>query len=159
MDIKEQIIELLNEKFQEEDFDDCFVVEVNHNNSKLEAFVDSDSSMTFKKCQRLSRYLEHHIEENKWMGEKYTLEVSSPGIGRPLQFKRQYPKNIGRKMEVKTSEGQKFTGTLVRLDDDAIFLEEKTRVKEGKKKVSKVLTHEINFDNIEKAVVKISFNK
>lgn len=157
MEVREQIIELLKEKFQEEDFDDCFVVEVNQNNSKLEVFVDSDSNMTFQKCQKLSRYLEKHIDEKGWLGEKYVLEVSSPGITRPLKFKRQYSKNIGRKMEVKTDEGEKFSGKLTKIDDAKIYLEEKTRVKEGKKKVSKLLTHEIDFDHIEKAIVKISF--
>jgi ribosome maturation factor RimP len=157
MEVREQIIALLEEKFQEEAFDDCFVVEVNQNNSKLEVFVDSDSNMTFQKCQKLSRYLEQHIEERGWMGEKYVLEVSSPGITRPLKFKRQYAKNIGRKMEIKTIGGEKYAGMLAKVDDSKVYLEEKTRVKEGKKKVNKLLTHEINFDQVEKATVKISF--
>jgi len=104
MSIIEQIIALLDKKFEEEDFNDCFLVEAHHNNSKLELFIDSDSNITFTKCRKISRYLESFIDENGWLGEKYTLDVSSPGITRPLKFKRQYVKNIGRKMEIKLKE-------------------------------------------------------
>ena len=159
MPIKEQIVSLLNQKFEEEEFNDCFLVELNHNNSKLEVFVDSDSAINFEKCRRISRHLEKEIDENGWMGEKYTLEVSSPGISRALVFKRQYVKNIGRKLEVRLKEGGKFTGELKKVTEENVFLEENVRIKEGKKKVDKVLTHEIPFENIEKAIVKISFSK
>ncbi len=161
MSIIEEIIALLDKKFEEEDFNDCFLVEANHNNSKLELFIDSDSNINFTKCRQISRYLEGFIDENGWLGEKYTLDVSSPGITRPLKFKRQYVKNIGRKMEIKLKEegAGKQTGILIKVSDDHVYLEEKVRIKEGKKKVNKVLTHEIAFDNIEKAIVKFSFNK
>lgn len=158
MSIIGKITSLLETKFEEEFFNDCFLVEINQNNSKLEIFVDSDSNITFEKCRKISRYLEQHIDENGWLGEKYTLEVSSPGITRPLLFKRQYAKNIGRKLEVKLKDEGKQKGVLVNVTDEAIHLEEKVRVKEGKKKVNKILTHEIAYENIEKAIVKISFN-
>jgi len=157
MSITEKVTSLLNQKFEEEEFKDCFLVELNQNNTKLEVFVDSDSNITFRKCQRISRHLEKVIDEEGWLGEKYTLEVSSPGIGRPLIFKRQYAKNIGRKMEIKTKEGVKYKGLLTEVKEEEIHLEEKVRVKEGKKKVNKVLTHEIAFGDIEKAIVKFSF--
>ena len=98
---------LIAQKLEEEEFQDCYLVEVKGpNGGKLEVFIDSDSSMTFQKCQKMSRYLEAQIEEAKWLGEKYTLEVSSPGVGNPLKLKRQYAKNIGRKMEVKKVKKQ-----------------------------------------------------
>jgi len=155
--VERKIEELLLEKFKEEEFSDCFVVEVQQNNSKVSVFVDSDSNITFEKCRKLSRYLETIIEENNWLGEKYTLDVSSPGIGRPLKFLRQYKKNIGRKVEVTPKEEKKITGTLVKADEEGILIEEKKRVKEGKKKVSKLIQTKFAFDDIKKAVVKISF--
>ncbi len=150
---------LLAEKFQEEDFTDCFFVEMalNPSNNKLEIFVDSDSGMTFRKCQQISRFLEKTIDEEAWFGPKYTLEVSSPGITRPLKFIRQYQKNIGRKVEVKLIEGGKKTGLLTKVEEEQIVLEEKVRVKEGKKKVNKVLEHEIPFETIKETKVKITF--
>ena len=100
--IVEKITDLLDKKFTEEDFSDCFLVDIKaHAHNKIDVFIDSDSGVTFEKCQKISRYLERFIDENGWLGEKYVLEVSSPGISRPLKFKRQYAKNIGRKVEVK----------------------------------------------------------
>jgi len=95
--ISAQLTKLLEEKFQEEEFADCFIIEIKSlQNKRVEIYVDSDSGITFKKCQQLSRHLEAEIDEKGWLGEKYTLEVSSPGITRPLIFHRQYPRNIGR---------------------------------------------------------------
>lgn len=158
--IEGRIIELLEQKFQEEEFQDCFTVEVKqHGSSKLEVFIDSDEGITFQKCRKVSRYLEEYLDTHLWMGEKYTLEVSSPGVGRPLLLKRQYQKNIGRKVEVQlVGHGKKAEGKLIAVAADGITVEEKKRVKEGKKKKTEIVQTEIPFDQIEKTKVKISFN-
>ncbi|NNF21572.1 MAG: ribosome maturation factor, partial [Saprospiraceae bacterium] len=95
INLDDKIESWLESKFKESDFENCFLVEQQFNpaNNKLEVFVDSDNQLDLRVCTRLSRYLEEKIEEEGLLGEKYTLEVSSPGIGRPLKFKRQYIKN------------------------------------------------------------------
>ncbi len=156
--ISAQLTQLLETKFQEEEFADCFIIEIKSlQNKRVEIYVDSDSGITFKKCQQLSRYLEAEIDEKGWLGEKYTLEVSSPGITRPLKFARQYPRNIGRKLEVKQLEGDTKTGTLIEVDDKQITLESKQRIKEGKKKKTVIVQDIIPFDNIKETKVKITF--
>jgi len=104
---EEQIIQLLEEFFQESDLEDCFITELTVSGGKILVYVDSDTDMGFDKCRKISRYLEKHFDETQVFGEKYTLEVSSPGIGRPLKFKRQYIKNVGRKVEV-TLKGEEM---------------------------------------------------
>jgi len=155
----DKIERLLADKFQHEtDFQDCFLIESKLlPTNKLEIYVDSDSGITFEKCRKISRYLEEYIDTEGWLGEKYTLEVSSPGIGRPLKFARQYPKNIGRKVEVKLIEGGKKTGTLINVSDSSITIEYKERIKEGKKKKTLVIQDEISFDEIAQTLVKITF--
>lgn len=155
--IERKIEALLEEKFKEDAFSDCFLIEVKHNNNKVEVFIDSDTGVTFDTCRKVSRFLEHHIEEEGWLGEKYVLEVSSPGVGRPLQKKRQYPKNIGRKLEIHVKEGKPHTGTLIAVDEMSVTIEEKVRKKEGKRKKTEIVKHNIPFNAIKKAVVKISF--
>ena len=156
--ISAQLTQLLETKFQEEEFADCFIIEIKSlQNKRVEIYVDSDSGITFKKCQLLSRYLEAEIDEKGWLGEKYTLEVSSPGITRPLKFARQYPRNIGRKLEVKQLEGETKIGTLIEVDEKQITLESKQRIKEGKKKKTIVVQDIIPFDNIKETKVKITF--
>jgi len=156
--MRNKIEALIKEKFKEEGFEDCFLVDINRpeGSSKLEIFVDADSGIDYKKCQRLSRHLEAYIDESQWLGEKYTLEVSSPGIGRPLKFNRQYKKNIGRKVAVKLDGGTE-EGVLIEVTETEIVLQRKVRVKEGKKKVNKVLSILILFDDIKETKVKITF--
>jgi len=144
--------------FKEEEFQDCFIVELKGlGASRLEVYVDADQGIDFVRCRKISRYLEAEIEEQGWMNEQYTIEVSSPGIDRSLKFKRQYAKNIGRKLAVIDDEGHKTEGELITVEEDKIILEYKERIKEGKRKKTVVVQKELNFDNIEKAFVKISF--
>ncbi|MEM6697188.1 MAG: ribosome assembly cofactor RimP [Bacteroidota bacterium] len=156
--MEEKIAQLVNEKLQLEGWEDCFLVEIKqHGNHKLDVFLDSDEGITFEKCRKVSRHLEAVLDEELWLGEKYTLEVSSPGVSRPLKLKRQYIKNIGRKLEVKFEEGGKEEGLLIKVEEDTIFLEQKVRIKEGKKKRTEVIEKEIAFEEIKEAKVKVSF--
>lgn len=112
--------------------------------------------MTFEKCQRISRYLEEHIDAGGWLGLHYVLEVSSPGISRPLQFWRQYPRNIGRQIEVTLQDGTKRKGVLQAVHPETIVLSEEISRKEEKDHQGKVETA-IPFGHIEKTFVKVSF--
>ena len=158
--IEEKINHLLAEKFQEEDFADCFLVGTElHGNNKLEVFIDSDKGLPLKKCQRISRFLESYIDEEKWLGEKYTLEVSSPGLTRPLKLKRQYIKNIGRSLKITLQDESVKTAELKEVKDEGILVEELVVIKEGKKKKKMLVQTGLLFENIEKALVVISFKR
>lgn len=155
--IAEKVKALLSEKFSEKAFSDCFLIGINHSNKKLEVFIDSDTGVTFETCKQVSRFLEHYIDEEGWLGEKYVLEVSSPGVDRPLLLRRQYPKHLGRKLEVTTEAGKAHVGTLEEIGEDHITIEEKVRIKQGKRKKTELIRTEIPFDQIKKAIVKVTF--
>lgn len=156
--IVQQIESLLAVKFQEEEFQDCYLIEVNYSpDNKLDVFIDSDTGVTFDKCQKISRYLESVIDEQGWLGETYVLEVSSPGIGRPLVLKRQYKKNLGRTVEITLLDGQRRQGILIDAQETHIVLDEKVTETSGKKKIKKQVQSPIPFEQIKTAVVKISF--
>jgi ribosome maturation factor RimP len=156
--IEAKITNLLEQKFAEEDFSSCFLVDIKlHSQSKLEVFIDSDEGINFDVCRKVSRYLEEYIDAEGWLGEKYILEVSSPGATRPLKLFRQYPKHIGRKVEVKTVQGEKKEGTLIAVEEAGIKLSSKQRIKEGKKKKTVVIESEIPFEEIAQTKIKISF--
>jgi ribosome maturation factor RimP len=156
--VVEHIERLLAEKFQEAAFADCFLIEVKLGvNQKLEVFVDSDSGITFEKCQQISRYLEQFIDENNWLGERYTLEVSSPGVSRPLVQYRQYPRNIGRTVEVTLENGSLCKGILSAVTPGQIVVSAEVKTREGKKTKKEKVETVIPFSHIHKTVVKISF--
>lgn len=156
--IEEKIHQLLAEKFQEEDFADCFLVGTElHKNNKLEVFIDGDKGLPLNKCQRISRYLEAYLDEGLWLGEKYTLEVSSPGLTRPLQLKRQYVKNIGRNLKIILADDSEKTAELKEVNENGIVVEEMVVEKVGKKKKKMLVQSELLFENIKKTLVVISF--
>jgi ribosome maturation factor RimP len=159
MELIERITQLLNEKFASDaDYADCFVVEITLDTKNLlEVFVDSDGPMDFARCQRLSRFLEGHLDENKWLGEEYILEVSSPGIGRPLKFTRQYIKNVGRTLEITLADDTKEIGVLLKADENELVIEQKKRIEEGKKKKNVVVETAFEYSKIKQTIVMVVF--
>ena len=159
MEVTEKIAQLLEEKYTtDEAFADCFTVEIELKpGQKLYVFADSDTGMSFEKCQKLSRYLEAHLDANGWLGEAYLLEVSSPGISRPLKFPRQYKRNIGRTLSVTTTEKVQQEGILQSADDQHIVLSRTVIEKIEKKKFEQTIETILPYENIEKAIVKLAF--
>jgi ribosome maturation factor RimP len=124
-------------------------------NSKILVEVDGDAGVALNECIRISRAVEGNLDREE---EDFSLEVSSPDITKPLQVLRQYQKNIGRTLQVKTLETA-LEGTLVAVLEEAIELEWKARepkpIGKGKRTVEK--KKRIAFDAIVEAKVKLIF--
>lgn len=156
--VESKIAALLEQRFKEHDLSDCFTVEVALKpGNRLEVAFDSDSGITFEKCQVVSRFLESHLDAEGWLGEKYVLDVSSPGISRPLAFRRQYPRNIGRTVEVILADNSVHKGILTAAEDETITVEEKVVLLENGKKKKTTVQTVIPFENIHSTVVKVTF--
>ena len=146
--IQMQLEELIRHKLEEPEWADCFLIELTISPLKaVEVIIDADEGVNFDQCKKLSRFIENWLdgvnEENPQgtgkgiLGDDYTLEVSSPGVGRPLKFFRQYPRNVGRTFEVLDTEGVKIEGVLTAVDAEKITLECKKLEKKGRKKLRK----------------------
>ena len=144
---------IAEDRFKEEDLQDCFLVDILINNKKIEVFIDADNGVKFWQCQKLSRAIEAYLDETKVIGEKYTLEVSSPGVDRPLKFFRQYAQHKGRKIEVTSNDDLKVTGTLQEIFDDYIVVET------PKSKKVEAQSHDLRFENIKESKILITFSK
>lgn len=124
----------------------------------LSILVDTDKGVTIDQCARISRHLNSYLETEAGIEFAFTLEVSSPGVGKPFKVKRQYFKNVGRKLKVKLLDGTTQKGKLLEAKEDLITLELKP-VGKGKKAVADDKnTVEIPLDQIQEAVVEISFD-
>lgn len=148
------VLALLNEAISEND--SLFLVDITiSTNNKINIIVDGDEGVNLKECIRINRFIEDSLDRED---EDYSLEVGSPDIVAPLKHKRQYNKNIGRILKVKT-ETEKFEGTLIAVEDDFISLEWKARepkpIGKGKITVTKNVT--VSFEEITVAKVKIIF--
>jgi ribosome maturation factor RimP len=94
----------------------------------IEVFIDAEQGVTTELCAAVSRSVAAAIEGNDAVGANYGLNVSSPGIDRPLAFPWQYPKHVGRTLRVMIRDAGKpieRSGTLVAVDSDGFALEER----------------------------------
>lgn len=93
----------------------------------LRIFLDKESGIEIDDCQWVSERLESKLDESNLIRDHYYLEVSSPGLDRPLKKERDFIRHAGDKVEVKTYEpinGQKLLiGNLVGLFDGAVRIE------------------------------------
>lgn len=123
--------------------------------NKILVVIDGDSGVQLNECIRVNRAVEEKFDREE---EDFSLEVSSPDITKPLLLLRQYKKNIGRLLEVKTQD-EKFEGTLVEVSEEEIELKWKTREPKpiGKGKVTVEKTAKIEYNKIVEAKVKLIF--
>lgn len=122
--------------------------------NKVQVFIDADKGIKIDTCVEVSRLLEKQIDENGWLGEKYILEVSSPGMDVPLKVARQYQRRIGQELSVVKLDGVKLEGVLKRFDDKELELES---IKMVKGKVVETNLYQIPFVDIKNAKLKFNF--
>ena len=91
------------------------------------------------------------------MGEDYTLEVSSPGLSRPLRLPRQFKKNVGRDITVTLPDSTKMTGKLENATDNEFFLAYTKVWKEGKKKKTEDVIMPLKYSETNKVMINIKF--
>jgi ribosome maturation factor RimP len=149
IELIKKITAITEKKFLEEDFSDCYIVDLKiSNNLKVEIFIDCDSELTINKCAAISRFIAKEIEDADLINEKFTLDVSSPGLGRPL-IKRQYIKNVGKLLKIKMIDKTSIEGKLIHFEEDKITIE----IQEKKDFIKK----EIAFNEIEEAKIIFKF--
>ena len=120
----------------------------------IKIFIDGDQGVSINKCMQLNRALYKKIEEAAWFSPRdFSLEVSSPGIDKPLAILRQYHKNIGRQVKVVQNDGSILLGLLTAVTDDNIILQ--IQEGKGKKAIQKEII--ISFNNIKTTTVQIQF--
>ena len=93
----------------------------------LRAYIDKPGGITVDDCEAVSRRLSDLLDEKDFIEEAYILEVSSPGLGRPLKKDKDFARSIGEEVEIRTYRAigheKEFTGVLKSFDKDTIVIE------------------------------------
>ena len=111
----------------------------------IQIIVDADESLDLDVVAAVSREIDRYIEEHHLVGDlAYTLEVTSPGIERPLTEPRHWRKNIGRLVEVETQDGEQFTARIKDYSEGFITFEGRSL---------------LSIDAVKRATVQIEFNR
>ena len=99
-------------------------------NMTVRIYIDKPEGVTLDDCSAVSHSIEAVIDAEDFIPSSYILEVSSPGIERPLFALKDFERFVGKKAKVKTADainGQaNFNGRIVAVDGDEIVFEDKT---------------------------------
>ena len=131
---------------------DIFLVGVKvDNNNKIIVHIDTPVGISIGDCARVSRELEEKLDRDR---EDFALEVSSPGLDSPFSVIEQYHKNVGKRINLVKTDGEKLEGVLKKTGENGIVLE-MTRGRKGQPKDPDLL--ELSFAEIKSGRASIQF--
>jgi ribosome maturation factor RimP len=113
----------------------------------IEVFIDGEINITADECALVSREMSKQIDEKELL-KSYRLDVSSPGVDRPLIYLKQYSKHLNRLFEIECNISDlitTFKGKLISIKDEVLTFQSNKEIK-------------IKFQDIVKAKVLVSFN-
>jgi len=153
MALKDQISELITPALHKAGY---FLEDVNlvspGQHRIVTVIVDGETGLNLDQVTVASKLVSELLDETSFMGETpFTLEVTSPGIDRPLTLPRHFAKNVDRLLKVTKTDGLVITGRIRSNSENALTLE----VTE-KKEVKEVV---IALAEIKRAMVEIEFNR
>ncbi len=93
----------------------------------LRAYIDKPGGITVDDCEVVNRELGDLLDRDDFIDESYILEVSSPGLGRPLKKERDFIRSKGEEVEIRTyrmvDRQKEFRGVLKAWDKDTVTIE------------------------------------
>lgn len=93
----------------------------------LRAYIDKPGGITVDDCEIVNRALGDLLDEHDFIEESYILEVSSPGLGRPLKKERDFVRSMGEEVEIRTyrmvNKQKEFRGILKAYDKETVTIE------------------------------------
>ena len=117
---------------------------------RITVVADGDTALDLDTVAALSRSASALLDGLDSLQDRYVLEVSSPGVDRPLTSEKHFRRARGRKVELALSDGSQLTGRVGETRDDTIALV----VREGREWV----VREVPLVEIAKAVVQVEFS-
>ena len=153
--MKEIVKNLLNKALEENK--SLFLIDFKiTEGNQIRVIIDGDQGVTVNDCISVSRAIEHNIDREEI---DFSLDVASAGVSEPLSIPRQYIKNIGRTLKVKTQSNDVLEGKLSKADNDQIELNWKDREPKpiGKGKVTVNKEAVLEYKDIVEATVMITF--
>lgn len=92
----------------------------------LRAYIDKPGGIAVDDCEVISRALSDKLDEEDYIEDSYILEVSSPGLGRPLKKEKDYARSMGKEVEIRTyrpiNKEKEFYGILSAYDESSVTI-------------------------------------
>lgn len=94
----------------------------------LRAYIDKEGGITVNDCESVAREMNELLDEKDFIQDSYIFEVSSPGLGRPLKKEKDYLRNKGKEVEIRTYRSldhcKEFYGILTAWDKETVTINE-----------------------------------
>lgn len=101
----------------------------------LRFYIDKEGGITINDCETVSRLFSDKLDELDFISDAYIMEVSSPGLGRPLKKEKDFQRSMGKEIEIRTyrpvEKQKEFYGILSAYDDKSVTItleDDKTQV-------------------------------
>ncbi len=126
--IESKTEEILIPILKENNFELVDVEFVKEGNDKyLRAYIDKEGGININDCELVSRALEAKLDAKDFINEAYILEVSSPGLTRPLKKERDFERNLGKPVEIHTykpiEDCKEFIGDLKEYSNESVVID------------------------------------
>lgn len=131
---KKKLEQVVNEWLEKTDY---FLVDLTVSaDDRIVVVIDHAEGVWIEDCAELSRFIESKMDREE---ADYELEVGSAGLGQPFRVLQQYQIHIGKSVETQTKDGKKWTGTLLKVDEESFTLLTTQKIKpEGAKRPKNV---------------------
>lgn len=92
----------------------------------LRFYIDKEGGITINDCETVSRLFSDKLDELDFISDAYIMEVSSPGLGRPLKKEKDFQRSMGKEIEIRTyrpvEKQKEFYGILSAYDDKSVTI-------------------------------------
>lgn len=93
----------------------------------LRAYIDKEGGITVDDCEMISRIFSDWLDKEDFIEDSYIMEVSSPGLGRPLKKDKDFARSLGEEVEIRLykprNKQKEFTGVLKAYDKETVTIE------------------------------------
>lgn len=115
----------------------------------LRGYIDKPGGITVNDCETVSRAFSDKLDENDFIEDSYIMEISSPGLDRPLKKEKDFQRNMGKLVEVRTyrpiEKQKEFCGILTAFDSNSVTIDEDGTERTFEKKDMALIRQAIEF--------------
>ena len=94
----------------------------------LRGYIDKPGGITVNDCEAVSRLFSDKLDENDFIEDSYIMEISSPGLDRPLKKEKDFKRSLGKLVEIRTyrpvDKQKEFCGVLKAYDNNSVTIDE-----------------------------------
>lgn len=93
----------------------------------MRGYIDKKGGISINECVDVSRLFNEKLDQEDFIEDSYIMEISSPGLGRPLKKEKDYARSMGKELEIRTyravNRQKEFYGILTAYDADTVTIE------------------------------------